>query len=66
MRQRAGAIMGGAASSAAPAVAATGSRLLLLLGFALALGACSKCDIPDLGRWGPPAPHVCHDDPPPQ
>jgi hypothetical protein len=51
---------------AAPVVASTGLRLLLLLGFALALGACSKCDIPDLGRWGPPSPHLCHDDPPPQ
>jgi hypothetical protein len=46
--------------------AATGLRLLLLLGFALALGACSRCDFPDLGRWGPLSPHVCHDGPPPQ
>jgi hypothetical protein len=33
----------------------------LLLGCALALGACSKCDIPDLGNWG--GPHACHDGP---
>jgi hypothetical protein len=58
--------MQGSVSSAAPTIASTGLRLLLLLGFALALGACSKCDIPDLGRWGPPGPHVCHDEPPPQ
>jgi hypothetical protein len=39
-------------------------RLLLPLGFALALGACSKCDVPDLGHWGsPPPPHACHDGP---
>jgi hypothetical protein len=35
-------------------------RLLILLGVALALGACSKCDFPDLTHWGsPPAPHSC-------
>jgi len=39
----------------------SGLRLLLLLGCALALGACSKCDIPDLGHWG--GPHACHDGP---
>jgi hypothetical protein len=39
-------------------------QLLLPLGFALALGACSKCDVPDLGHWGsPPPPHACHDGP---
>ena len=38
-----------------------GLRLVLLLGCALALGACSKCDIPDLGHWG--GPHACHDGP---
>jgi len=35
--------------------------LVLLLGFGLALGACSKCDIPDLGHWG--GPHACHEGP---
>jgi hypothetical protein len=47
----------------APAIAwgYGGVRLLLLLGCALALGACSKCDIPDLGHWG--GPHACHDGP---
>ena len=38
-----------------------GLRLVLLLGCGLALGACSKCDIPTLGYWG--APHACHDGP---
>jgi hypothetical protein len=40
-------------------------RLLVALGFALALGACSKCDVPD---WlpKPAAPHACHDGPPAQ
>jgi hypothetical protein len=39
-------------------------QLLLPLGFALALGACSKCDVPDLGHWGsPPPPRACHDSP---
>ena len=28
-------------------------RLLIILGFGLALGACSKCAMPDLGHWGP-------------
>jgi hypothetical protein len=55
--------MRGSVLRAARVVASTGLRLLLLLGFALALGACSKCDAPDFSRWGP---HVCRDDPPPQ
>jgi hypothetical protein len=45
-------------------------RLTLLgcvVGFGLALGACSKCDVP---TWLPnqpgQAPHVCHDTPSPQ
>jgi hypothetical protein len=40
-------------------------RLLIALGFALALGACSKCDVPN---WlpNPSAPHACHDGPPAQ
>jgi hypothetical protein len=41
-----------------------GLRLIVLLGCALALGACSKCDIPALGNWD--GPHACHDGPPPQ
>jgi hypothetical protein len=46
-----------------PAIARAhgGLRLVLLLGCALALGACSKCDIPAFGQWG--APHACHDGP---
>jgi len=38
-------------------------RLLVILGFGLALGACSKCAMPDLSHWGP---HACHDGPPQQ
>jgi hypothetical protein len=35
-------------------------RLLILLGFACALGACTKCDVPDFTRWhSPPPPHAC-------
>jgi len=42
-------------------------RLLLLLGFALALGACSKCDVPDFTHWGSSAaPHACDSDTPRQ
>jgi hypothetical protein len=41
------------------------TRLLIALGLGLALGACSKCDVP---TWMPnaPAPHSCHDGPSPQ
>jgi hypothetical protein len=40
-------------------------RLVIALGLGLALGACSKCDVP---TWMPnaPAPHSCHDGPSPQ
>jgi hypothetical protein len=40
-------------------------RLLIILGFGLMLGACSKCDVP---TWmpNPSAPHACHDGPSPQ
>ena len=34
-------------------------RLFILLGFALALGACTKCDVPDFTHWGSPPPHAC-------
>jgi hypothetical protein len=35
-------------------------RVLILFGFALALGACSKCDVPDFTHLGSPtAPHAC-------
>jgi hypothetical protein len=39
--------------------------LLAMLGFGLALGACSKCDMP---TWQPPgqSPRSCLDIPPPQ
>jgi len=40
-------------------------RLAILLGFALCVGACSKCDVPDwFHRGSPPPPHSCHDDAP--
>jgi hypothetical protein len=32
-------------------------RLVALLAVALALGACSKCDVPDFTHWGPS--HAC-------
>jgi hypothetical protein len=35
------------------------ARLLLLIGVGLALGACSKCDVPDFSHWGSSAPHAC-------
>jgi hypothetical protein len=42
------------------------ARLLLLLGalFALALGACSKCDVPNLLPHQA-GPQMCHDGPSP-
>jgi len=39
--------------------------LAMLLGIAVALGACSKCDVPDWGH-SPPPPRACHDGPPQQ
>jgi hypothetical protein len=33
------------------------ARLVLLIGLGLALGACSKCDVPDFTHWG--SPHAC-------
>jgi len=29
------------------------ARLVALVAVALALGACSKCDVPDFTHWGP-------------
>jgi len=40
------------------------ARLLLLLAVGLALGACSKCDVPDFTHWGSSAPHSCGDNAP--
>jgi hypothetical protein len=37
--------------------------LLAVAGLALALGACSKCDIPAWGSPSPPPPQSCHDGP---
>jgi len=42
-------------------------RLLMLLGFGLMLGACTKCDVP-VWRHGSTAiaPAACYDEPQPQ
>ena len=39
--------------------------LFAVFGIGLALGACSKCDVPSLFP-NPSAPRSCHDGPPPQ
>ena len=42
-------------------------RLFVLAAFALALGACSKCDVPVwVPNHSPAAPASCHDGPSPQ
>jgi hypothetical protein len=42
-------------------------QLLALLGFALMLGACTKCDVPTWQRSSTgDAPVACHDSPAPQ
>jgi hypothetical protein len=42
-------------------------RLLALLGFALMLGACTKCDVPNWQHSSSgDAPVACHDSPAPQ
>ena len=45
-------------------------RLGIMVAAALALGACSKCDVPDLSNWPRGntggAPASCHGDPPAQ
>ena len=42
-------------------------RLLALLGFALMLGACTKCDVPTWQHSSTgDAPVACHDSPAPQ
>jgi hypothetical protein len=38
-------------------------RIAVMVGFGLALGACSKCDVPDWFHTTP-APHACHGGPP--
>jgi hypothetical protein len=54
-------VMGKAVPSILPANARMSAavRLLLLLSVGLALGACSKCDVPDFTHWGSSAPHSC-------
>jgi len=42
-------------------------RLLALVGFALMLGACTKCDVPTWQHSSSgDAPVACHDSPTPQ
>jgi len=42
-------------------------RLFVLAAFALALGACSKCDVPAwVPNRSPATPSSCHDGPAPQ
>jgi hypothetical protein len=42
-------------------------RLVALLGFALMLGACTKCDVPTWQHSSTgDAPVACHDSPAPQ
>jgi hypothetical protein len=41
-------------------------RLLVLLGFGLLLGACSKCDVPTPWEHSIHQPGSCHDGPEPQ
>jgi hypothetical protein len=40
---------------------ARSSRLLVVVVFGLALGACSKCDMPTWHHDPPAAPQSCHD-----
>ncbi len=53
--------MGKAVLSVLPASArmSAAARLFLVLAVGLALGACSKCDVPDFTHWGSSAPHSC-------
>jgi hypothetical protein len=48
--------------STAQRCAAWMARIAVLGGVAFAMGACSKCDVPDFFHLGgPPGPHACHD-----
>jgi hypothetical protein len=38
-------------------------RFLAVVAFGLALGACSKCDVPTWRHDSPAAPQSCHDGP---
>jgi len=42
-------------------VVRTAAACCIVVGLGLALGACTKCDVPNLT-----APHACHDGPAPQ
>jgi hypothetical protein len=59
MQKAAGGIMRNLAPGA-PTRMCVLARLVALLAVALALGACSKCDVPDFTHWGSPTPpHAC-------
>jgi hypothetical protein len=57
MQKAAGGIMRNLAPNA-PMRRRVPARLIALLAVALALGACSKCDVPDFTHWGPS--HACN------
>jgi hypothetical protein len=59
MQKAAGGIMRNLAPNA-PMRTCILARLVALLAVALALGACSKCDVPDFTHWGSATPsHAC-------
>jgi hypothetical protein len=62
-----GAMLKDACSATARSATGRTLRLLVLAAFALALGACSKCDVPTwVPNRSPAAPSSCHDGPSPQ
>jgi len=52
-----GRVMGRVMLRIVPENARKMTALVFLIGVGLALGACSKCDVPDFTHWGPP--HAC-------
>jgi hypothetical protein len=59
MQKAAGEIMRNLVPNA-PMRMAVLARLVAFLAVALALGACSKCDVPDFTHWGSSTPsHAC-------
>jgi len=48
------------------AAARLAAVLACIIGLGLALGACSKCDVPTWMPNNQNAPHTCHDGPSPQ
>jgi hypothetical protein len=57
-------MMGRVALRIVPAQARRTTALLFLIGMGLALGACTKCDVPDFTQWG--SPHACDSGTPPK